>query len=280
MARPSAKELLERSRTGSIVASVHGAVVSFGETTVLNGVDLDLVAGEVHAVVGQNGAGKSTLVKALMGVNHLSAGEIVIDGYPVKLTGPADARKRGLEIVYQDQPLAPHLTVAENMFLGRELVSAGVFLNSGDMVATAKSVLARVGANVSPTDLVGDLTPTERVQISIAASLAANPRVLVLDEPTAALGAAEAGPVFDLVRTATADGVAVLYISHRLGEITSLAHTITVLRDGRRVHSSPASELTTDEMISAMVGRDLDSLYPTMIHTPGEVLLTDRKSVV
>jgi ABC-type sugar transport system ATPase subunit/ribose/xylose/arabinose/galactoside ABC-type transport system permease subunit len=276
MAKPVADELPTQARPGRTVAAIRGAVVTFGETTVLHGVDLELKAGHVHAVVGQNGAGKSTLVKALMGVNRLAAGHVEIDGAPVKLAGPSDARQFGLEIVYQDQPLASHLTVAENMFLGREPVVLGAVLDRASMHNTAAEVLARVGANVSPTDIVGDLTPTQRVQISIAAALAAKPRVLVLDEPTAALGSAEAGPVFDLVRTATSEGVAVLYISHRLGEITSLAHDITVLRDGRRVHSSPATELSTDEMISAMVGRDLETLYPTIEHTPGEVLLTTQ----
>ncbi|MFD1713107.1 ATP-binding cassette domain-containing protein [Amnibacterium flavum] len=274
MAKPSSVTHTPSPATGTVVAAVREAVVTFGETTVLHGVDLELVAGTVHALVGQNGAGKSTLVKALMGVNPLAGGHIEIDGERVSISGASDARRQGLEIVYQDQPLAAHLTVAENMFLGREPRAGGVFLDSGQMNRTALEVLSRVGAVCSPTDLVGDLTPSQRVQVSIAGALAANPRVLVLDEPTAALGAAEAAPVFDIVRTATSQGVAVLYISHRLREITSLATTVTILRDGRLVRSSPAAELSTDDMISAMVGRDLDALYPVVPHTAGEVVLT------
>jgi len=253
-------------------AAVRGAVVRFGSTTVLHGVDLELRAGEVHALVGQNGAGKSTLVKALTGVNPLAAGFVEVGGARVEFAGPEDARRRGLEIVYQDQPLALHLTVAENMFLGREPLRSGL-LDRAAMRRRADEVLQRVRADCLPDDVVGDLTPTQRVQVSIAAALAASPRVLVLDEPTAALGSAESAPVFDLIRAARGDGVAVLYISHRLHEITSLADQVTVLRDGRRTSSSPAAGMSVEDLIAAMVGRDLDALFPDVPHTPGEVLL-------
>lgn len=270
--------ILSRSEASpTVVAAVRGAVVRFGTTTVLHGVDLELAPGQVHAVVGQNGAGKSTLVKALMGVNALAEGHIEVDGEKVSLDGPHDARRLGLEIVYQDQPLAPQLDVVENMFLGREILRAGVMLDRASMRRTAQQALDRVGASVSVAELVGNLTPTQRVQVSIAAALAAEPRVLVLDEPTAALGAAEAAPVFELVRLAAAQGVAVLYISHRLGEITSLADQITVLRDGRLVHTGTAVDLTTDQMISWMVGRDLEALFPDVEHSPRDVLLSVRR---
>lgn len=261
-------------RQSAVVAAVCDAVVRFGNVTVLDSVNLELVSGEVHALVGQNGAGKSTLVKALMGVNSLARGHIEIDGHEVSISGPQEARKHGLEIVYQDQPLAPHLDVAENMFLGREPLRGRTILDLAAMHRTGRDVLVRVGATCSPTDLVRDLTPTQRVQVSIAAALAANPRVLILDEPTAALGSAEAGPVFDLIRGATEAGVAVLYISHRLGEITSLAHRITILRDGRLVRSAEASELTTKDMIAAMVGRGLETLYPDTVRERTDVVLS------
>jgi len=262
----------DADRDVQVVAAIRGAVVRFGDTTVLHGVDLELYAGEVHALVGQNGAGKSTLVKALTGVNTLVQGQVEVGGQVARISGPQDARRLGLEIVYQDQPLAPHLTVAENMFLGREPSHGGV-LDRGRMVHLARQVLERVGARCSPNDLIGDLTPTQRVQISIAAALAADPKVLVLDEPTAALGSAEAGPVFDVIRTATQGGVAVLYISHRLGEITALADRVTVLRDGRRISVSPARAMSTGDIVSAMVGRDLDSLFPAASRSPGDAVL-------
>ncbi|GAA0927526.1 ATP-binding cassette domain-containing protein [Pseudonocardia zijingensis] len=258
-----------------IAAAVRGAVVRFGTTTVLHGVDLELRAGEVHALVGQNGAGKSTLVKALMGVNPLAEGHVEVAGSRVDLAGPEDARALGLEIVYQDQPLAPRMTVAENMFLGREPARTGVLDRAG-MHRRARQVLERVGALCGPDDVVGDLTPTQRVQVSIAAALAAEPRVLVLDEPTAALGAAESASVFELIRAARAEGVAVLYISHRLHEITSLADRVTVLRDGRRTSVAPAAGLSTQDIIAAMVGRDLEALFPDVPHTPGDPLLEVR----
>ncbi|TQM11895.1 ATP-binding cassette domain-containing protein [Pseudonocardia kunmingensis] len=273
-------ELLDPVPAGTgdapISAAVRGAVVRFGTTTVLHGVDLELRAGEVHALVGQNGAGKSTLVKALMGVNPLAEGHIEVGGRRVDVAGPEDARGLGLEIVYQDQPLAPRLTVAENMFLGRERVRSGVLLDRAGMHRRAREVLERVGADCAPDDVVGDLTPTQRVQVSIAAALAAQPRVLVLDEPTAALGAAESASVFDLIRAARADGVAVLYISHRLHEITALADRVTVLRDGTRTSVAPAAGLSTQDIIAAMVGRDLEALFPDVPHTPGDALLEVR----
>lgn len=255
-----------------VVAAIRGAVVRFDGTTVLHGVDLELYAGEVHALVGQNGAGKSTLVKALTGVNPLAEGQVEVDGKVALISGPQDARRLGLEIVYQDQPLAAHLTVAENIFLGREPLRHGV-LNNRWMIRVAQQVLERVGARCSPNDLIGDLTPTQRVQVSIAAALAAEPKVLILDEPTAALGSTEAGPVFEVIRTATRGGVAVLYISHRLGEITALADRVTVLRDGRRISVSPARTMSTEDMVTAMVGRDLDSLFPTVARSQGATLL-------
>ncbi|SDT26943.1 ATP-binding cassette domain-containing protein [Microlunatus soli] len=259
---------------GSVVAALRDVTVAFAETTVLHGVDLDLHRGQVHAIVGQNGAGKSTLVKALIGVNRLRDGEILVDGRPRQWRGPQDARAAGLEIVFQDQPLAAHLTVQENMFLGREPIAAGVLLDRSRMRRTVVEVLEEIGAECGPDDLVDDLTPTQRVQISIAAALAASPKVLILDEPTAALGAKESEPVFALIKAATRRGVAVLYISHRLKEITTLADQVTVLRDGRRVLSSPAHELSTDAMITAMVGDRLETLFPERTAPLGEPLLT------
>lgn len=258
---------------GAVVAMLRGAVVRFGDVTVLHGVDLTLRAGEVHALVGQNGAGKSTLVKALIGVNRLASGRLEIDGAAVAFTGPQDGRRAGLEIVFQDQPLAAHLTVLDNMFLGREQRGKGPLMDRHGMRRTAEQLLKQIGADCSPDDLVDELTPTQRVQVSIAAALAARPRVLVLDEPTAALGTAEAAPVFHLIRSAIDQGVAVLYISHRLGEITALAQHITVMRDGRVVRSAPAGDLGTDEMITAMVGRELTAMFPERARGRGAVVL-------
>lgn len=272
--QPTDETMSTDAEESSIVAELRNAVVTFAETTVLHGVDLELHRGRVHALVGQNGAGKSTLVKALIGANRLSEGEISVDGRQRHWRGPQDARTAGLEIVYQDQPLAAHLTVQENMFLGREQRSAGILLDRARMRLTAVEVLREVGADCGADDLVDDLTPTQRVQISIAAALAAAPKVLILDEPTAVLGSRESQPVFDLIKAATRRGVAVLYISHRLKEITTLADQVTVLRDGRLVLSAPAGELSTDAMITAMVGDRLESLFPDRTSRIADPLLT------
>lgn len=252
--------------------ALRDGVVRFGATTVLHGVDLELHPGTIHALVGQNGAGKTTLVKALIGVNELSGGSIEVDGSRRTWSGPQDARAAGLEIVYQDQPLIPHFTVLDNMFLGRESTK-GPLLDRSEMRRTAEEVLREIDADCEPDELVEDLTRTQRVQVSIAAALAANPSVLILDEPTAALGGEESQPVFRLIRAAARRGVAILYISHRLAEITSLADHVTVLRDGRVVLSTGASGLATEAMVTAMVGSDLDALFPDRDRVPGEVLL-------
>ncbi|GMA88991.1 hypothetical protein GCM10025868_42410 [Angustibacter aerolatus] len=230
----------------------------------------------MHALVGQNGAGKSTLVKALTGVNPLSGGHIEVHGEAVQLGGPQDARALGIEIVHQDQPLATHLTVADNMFLGRERLQGGVLLDRAGASAAARDVLRRLGATCGPDDVVDDLTPTQRVQVTIAGALAQRPRVLVLDEPTAALAAAEAEPVFQAIRSARDDGVAVLYISHRLGEITRLADRVTVLRDGHRTSLETTGGLSTDALVTAMVGRDVEALYPDVAREPGAEVLRVR----
>lgn len=247
-------------------------VARFGPTTVLHGVDLELQPGEIHALVGQNGAGKTTLVKALIGVNELAAGSLEVAGRKRTWAGPQDARAAGIEIVYQDQPLVPHLTVLENMFVGRE-VTSGPLLDVATMRRTAERVLGEIDADCDPDALIEDLTPTQRVQVSIAAALAARPQVLILDEPTAALGRVESQPVFALIRAAASRGVAVLYISHRLAEITSLADHVTVLRDGRVVHSAASADLSTTDMITAMVGSDLDTLFPERDRSTGDVSL-------
>lgn len=248
--------------------------VRFGGNTVVDRVSIDVRPGKVHAIVGQNGAGKSTLMKALVGVNPLASGTIVVDGEPAQIAGPDDARRRGVEIVYQDQSLADELSVLENMILGRETTRFWGMLHARVMRAEATASLERMGVAVDLDALVSELTASQRVQMSVAAAMLSRPKVLILDEPTAALSSPEADGVLSAIRRATAAGVAVLYISHRLGEITRVADDISILRDGKLIYSGELGTMTTPQMISQMVGQEVGELYPRVARELGEVRIS------
>jgi ribose transport system ATP-binding protein len=226
----------------------------------------------VHAVVGQNGAGKSTLVKILTGVYTLDAGTIKLDGEPVRIGSPNDARALGIEIVHQDHPLVPQLDVTRNAFVGRERRRNGV-LDLARMRRETVEALRVIGARFSPDTLARDLTVAERMQAAIAGALIEQPRILILDEPTASLSQNEAERLFEVIRSVRAAGVTVVYISHRLAEIASLAAHVTVLRDGKRVGMLTMAESSRQDMIQMMVGRDLSQLYPKTDTPAGDVVL-------
>jgi ABC-type sugar transport system ATPase subunit/ribose/xylose/arabinose/galactoside ABC-type transport system permease subunit len=238
----------------------------------LDEVDLRVERGEVHAIVGQNGAGKSTLVKILTGVYTPDGGTIKLDGEPVRIGSPNDARDLGIEIVHQDHPLVPQLDVTRNVFMGRERRRAGM-LDLARMRRETVEAMGVIGARFSPDTLARDLTVAERMQAAIAAALIERPRVLILDEPTASLSMTEAEKLFEVIRSVQATGVTVIYISHRLGEITSLASRVTVLRDGKLVGVLTTAESTRQDMIRMMVGRDLAQLYPKSGVPAGDVVL-------
>ncbi|MCW2878185.1 MAG: branched-chain amino acid transport system / permease component family protein [Sphaerisporangium sp.] len=270
---------MQTATQGELAPPDHGPVLEatgirkvFPGHVALDDVDLLVARGEVHAIVGQNGAGKSTLVKILTGVYTLDAGEIRLDGKPVAIGSPNDARALGIEIVHQDHPLVPQLDVTRNAFLGRERLRGGV-LDLSRMRAETAEALKTIGARFSPDTLARDLTVAERMQAAIAAALTQQPKILILDEPTASLSMTEAEKLFEVIRSVKAAGVTIVYISHRLGEITSLATHVTVLRDGRRVGMLSMAESSRQDMIRMMVGRDLSQLYPRN-HTPaGDVVL-------
>ncbi len=245
----------------------------FSGHVALDDVGLDVTRGEVHAIVGQNGAGKSTLVKVLTGVYRSDAGTVSLDGEPVRISGPNDARALGIEIVHQDHPLVPQLDVTRNAFLGRERHRAGLLDVAAMRRETAKA-LGTIGATFSPDTLARDLSVAERMQAAIAAALVEQPRILILDEPTASLSSTESERLFEVIRSVGATGATVIYISHRLGEMTNLADRVTVLRDGLRVGTLRMAESSRRDMIRMMVGRDLTQLYPKERVVHGEPLLT------
>ena len=238
----------------------------------VDGVDLDILPGEVHVVAGENGAGKSTLMKLLSQVERPSRGTVEISGEPVEYHGPGHAQHLGVAMVYQEFALAPDLSVAENLYLGREPGRFG-FVNRGKEMEEAGSLLRRVGLNVGPGRLVAGLTVAEMQRVEIAKALAIDAKVVIMDEPTATLAEKEIEDLFGVINALTDDGIAILYISHRLDEIFRIADRVTVMRDGRIVDTLPVSELDEDKLVRLMVGREISNLYPKPEVEIGGVLL-------
>ncbi|HVZ15257.1 MAG TPA: sugar ABC transporter ATP-binding protein [Bauldia sp.] len=234
---------------------------SFGPVEVLSDVSVALAAGEVHAVVGENGAGKSTLMKILAGHLMPTRGAIAIDGKEIVFSGPVDAERHGIVLVHQEILLAPHLTVAQNIFMGREL-TRGISVNDREMNRQASEAVHALGADIAPTMPVSRLSIAQRQLVQIARALHVPHRVAIFDEPTASLTPFETEAVLKVIRDIKAKGVAVLYISHRLTEVAEIADRVTVLRDGKHIATRNAAELAPVDMARLMVGRDVSHLYP------------------
>jgi ribose transport system ATP-binding protein len=246
---------------------------AFGATAALRGVDLDLRPGEVHALVGENGAGKSTLMKVLSGAISADAGSMTLDGQPFAPRDPLEARRRGVAMVYQELTLAPHLTVEANVMLGQEPARFG-FLRGTELRRTVRDALAVLDhPEIRPDSPVEGLSPAAQQLVEIARALLVDVKVLVLDEPTSALAAADAHRLFALVRRLRDRGVAVVYISHFLEEVEAVADRFTVLRDGQAVATGAAREFQRDQIIEQMVGRQLAEQYPVAPHAAREPIL-------
>jgi ABC-type sugar transport system ATPase subunit len=250
---------------------------AFAGNTVLNRVNLIARSGEVHALVGENGAGKSTLMKVLAGVYQPDGGEILIDGHAVKLTRPADALALGIAMIYQELSLAPHLTVAENIFLGREPLSFAGVINKRAMNEQAASLLNDYGFKLNPRSSVKSLSAAERQLVEIARATLEAKRVIVMDEPTSSLTAQEVQDLFRLIRQLKERGLAIIYISHRLEELDFIADRVTVLRDGKAVYSRKWGELSRDQIIRHMAGRELTEIFPSRKSTIGKIRLVVEK---
>ena len=244
----------------------------FGATQALDGVSLDLLSGEIHALVGENGAGKSTLVKILAGIHQPDSGSLVLDGRVTTLHGPAQARACGIAVVHQEPSLFPDLTVAENVFLGH---APGGRLGSiawGEMRRAARRLFEELGVHLDVGAPVRGLSMADQQLIEIAKALSVEARVLIMDEPTASLSAHEVERLFAIARQARDRGVAVLFVNHRLDEVFELSDRVSVFRDGRHVITAQAAALTRPDLIRHMVGRDV-TMFPKVGSAPGDVLL-------
>ncbi|MDG9789966.1 sugar ABC transporter ATP-binding protein [Brucella anthropi] len=253
---------------------------SFGPVQVLKNIDLRIFGGEVHAIIGENGAGKSTLMKLLAGNERPTSGEIRIDGKPVTFSGPVEAEAQGIVLVHQEILLAPDLTVAQNIYLGREL-NRGLVVDDKSMREGARKAIHDLGADIDPDAVVGSLSIAQRQLVQIARMLLVPHRVVIFDEPTASLTPFETEALLKVIRDIRAKGVAVLYISHRLPEVKEISDRVTVLRDGKLVSAHLSSELQPSDMARLMVGRDVSKLYPDRAsqHDNAAILEVDNFSV-
>jgi L-arabinose transport system ATP-binding protein len=252
-----------------------GICKSFGVVKALRDVSLDVRAGEVLALMGENGAGKSTLLKIMAGAYHADQGTITIDGVPQHFPTPLHARNAGVRVVYQEPDIVPGTTVAENIFIGELPRRAGRLVDWKRLNEDAAQLLStfRFGQEIDPETIASDLTPAKRQMVEILRSLRQGLKVLALDEPTSSLSEAEAHDLFDLVRRLRADGVGILYVSHRMNEILGLSDRVAVLRDGALVGVRQAAELDQRQLISMMVGRTLESGMRKQRQTDGDTIL-------
>ncbi|MQA82337.1 MAG: ATP-binding cassette domain-containing protein [Streptosporangiales bacterium] len=264
-------EVAELTVAEPIVALEH-VTKRFVGVTALADVSIEVHTGEVHVLLGENGAGKSTLVNTLIGTLQPDEGTVRLRGDEVRRLHAAQARRAGINAVLQDFSLAPTMTVAENLFLGREIRRGGV-LRRGEMRRTAVERLAMIDADIDPTAEVGTLPRAEQQLVEIVKAMVGTPGVLLLDEPTAAISDSEAERLFAIVDRVKAEGWAVLYITHRMEEVRRLGDRVTVLRDGRHISTYDLDAVEDAQLIKDMVGRDLAMVFPAKCQAPGDTLL-------
>ena len=255
------------------VVQMQGITKEFPGVVALNGVDFNLKRGEVHALVGENGAGKSTLIKILSGAYQMDRGEIRINGQKVNISSPRHSQELGISVIYQEFNLVPYLSVAENIFLGRESMSNGVFINNKENRAKSQELLDRLELEISIDDTVADLGVAQQQMVEVAKALSMQASIIVMDEPTSALGNREIEQLFRTIEKMKSEGISIIYISHRLEELWQIADRVTVLRDGQFITTSDMETMDKDQLIKYMVGRDLTEQFPERNVSLGEEIL-------
>ena len=269
--RPGAAEQEQAARS-SPVLELSGIYKRFDATQALADVSLMLYPGEIHALVGENGAGKSTLIKVMTGIHSPDAGTILLDGEKVTMRNSAEAQRNGIAAIYQEPAIFPDLNVAENIFIGHR--DRAFFVRWRDLYHQAEGILARLDVRLDVGRPARGLAVAEQQAVEIAKAISLDVRVLVMDEPTAALSAHEVSRLFDQVRRLAQSGVAVLFISHRIDEVFAVADRLTVLRDGRLISTRPKAEATPEQTVKDMVGRDLSEFFARSDHSVEDVVLT------
>ena len=258
---------------GQPVLEVRAVTKSFGAVAAVQGVSFPLLAGEVHALVGENGAGKSTIVKMLAGVHRPDTGALLINDRETTFAGPADAKAAGIAVIYQEPTLFPDLSVAENIAMGNQPLTRLRQIDRKAMSEAATRLFRRLGVQIDPARPARGLSIADQQLVEIAKALSSEAKILVMDEPTAALSAVEVERLFAVVRSLRDGGAAIMFISHRFEEITQLCQRVTIMRDGKHVATELVADLSVDDMIRRMVGRDLSALFPKQEVPAGEVVL-------
>ena len=264
----------QQARDREILLDLRNARKSFGPVVALESGTIEIRSGEVHALVGENGAGKSTLIKGMAGVHHFDSGTFLLEGQRVAFRSPSESKAAGISVIYQEPTLFPDLTVAENIFVGRQPRGRFGLIDRGTMRAEAEQLFDRLGVHIDPDRQAQGLSIADQQIIEIAKAISMNARVLIMDEPTAALSGVEVERLFAVARALKADGAGIMFVSHRFDEVFDLSDRITVMRDGEYVSTHDTSEVTVEEIVREMVGRDIAALFPKEDADIGDVVLT------
>ena len=261
-------------QTGAVALELTRVVKSFGPVVALRSGSLRLRSGSIHALIGENGAGKSTLVKIIAGLYRRDSGDFLLEGESVDFTSTAQSKAAGIAVIYQEPTLFPDLSVTENIFMGRQPTGRLGRIDRKAMRDEAAQIFQRLGVGLDPERITEGLSIADQQIIEIAKAISLDARVLIMDEPTAALSGVEVELLFAVARSLRDEGRALLFISHRFDEVFALCDTVTVMRDGAYVETTPLAETTVDDLVRQMVGRDVTELYPKLPSDVGEVVLS------
>lgn len=246
---------------------------TFGSVVALRDAKLALHASEIHGLVGENGAGKSTLIKVITGVHRPDSGQMLMDGEQIQFEGPSDALRRGIAVIYQEPSLFDDLSIAENVWIGRQPLTSAHTVDYAAMERGSREIFTNLGIDLDPRRAARGLSIADQQMVEIAKAISQDAEILIMDEPTAALSGSEVERLFSAVRGLRERGAAILFISHRFEEIQALCQRVTVMRDGAFISSDPIGDVTIRELIRRMVGRSIDEMFPKLDVEPGEVVL-------